>query len=77
MWCNGFELKFKYIVARKSWRILSSLKDEAARKRYYKKLSLIEGLDPYEMGKDWVDNVDLWPSVTHINVESYRNFLAG
>ena len=47
----------------------SSLKDEAARKRYYEKLRLIEDLDPYETEKkDWEDNVDLWPSVTHINV---------
>ena len=71
----------------------SSLRDEVARKRYYEKLKIIEDLDPYETEKkDWEDNVDLWPSVTHINVgsvysgddllnynsmESYRNFLAG
>ena len=47
----------------------SSLKNEKARKRYYEKLRLSEGLDPYETKKkDWEDNVDLWPSVTHINV---------
>ena len=47
----------------------SSLQDEAAKKRYCEKLRLSEGLDPYETEKkDWEDNVDLWPSVTHINV---------
>ena len=47
----------------------SSLRDEAARKRYYEKLKIIENLDPYETEKrDWEDNVDLWPSGTHINM---------
>ncbi len=47
----------------------SLLKDETARKRYKEKLELIEHLDPYEMDrKEWEDNVDLWPSVTHIHV---------
>ena len=50
-------------------RYFSSLRDEAARKRYYEKLKIIEDLDPYETEKkDWEDNVDIWPSVTHINV---------
>lgn len=46
-----------------------SLKDEAARRRYKEKLNLIEHLDSYETDrKDWDDNVDLWPSITHIHV---------
>ncbi len=36
---------------------------------YKEKLELIEHLDPYETDrKEWEDNVDLWPSITHIHV---------
>ena len=47
------------------------MRDDEARKRYTQKLSIIDGyyIDPYETEKkDWEDNVDLWPTVTHINV---------
>ena len=48
---------------------LSSLKDDASRKRYCEKWRVIEGLDPYETEKkDWEENIDIWPSITHMNV---------
>ena len=36
------------------------------------KLSVIGGLDPYETGKnEWIDDVDLWPSVTCVHIGMY------
>ena len=51
---------------------LSSMKDQEAKKRYLDKLHIIGGLDPYETErKEWKDNVDLWPSTTHVNLGMY------
>ena len=50
----------------------SSMRDQDAKKRYLHKLSFIGGLDPYETErKEWKDDVDLWPSITHINLGMY------
>jgi len=44
----------------------SSIQDEGSKKRYLDKLKLIGGLDPYETDKkEWKDDVDLWPCITH------------
>ena len=50
----------------------SSLKDKSAKKRYTDKLRFINGIDPYETErKDWKDDVELWPAVTHVNLGMY------
>ena len=47
--------------------LLNTTQDADARKRYPDKLSIIGGLDPYEIQRiEWQDDVDLWQSVTHI-----------
>ena len=44
------------------------LSDEDSKKRYANKLELINGLDQYEIPKkEWQDDVELWPAVTHIH----------
>lgn len=48
----------------------SGLKGEAEKRRYSEKLSYIGGLDPYYT-KDWVDEVDLWPTISHIDIGMY------
>ena len=51
---------------------LSSLQDADGKKRYLEKLSMIGGLDPYETARnEWLDDVDLWPSVTRILIAMY------
>ena len=51
---------------------LSSLENLVAKRRYQEKLALIGGLDPYEtVRSEWIDDVDLWPSVTCVNVAMY------
>ena len=51
---------------------LSSLESLAAKKRCQEKLALIGRLDPYEtVRSEWLDDVDLWPSVTCVNVAMY------
>lgn len=50
----------------------SSMQDQAAKKRYLDKLLLIGGLDPYETERnEWEDDVDLWPSITYVNLGMY------
>lgn len=50
----------------------ASLQDASARKRYQEKLTLLGGFDPYETAKsEWHDDVDLWPSITHIHLGMY------
>lgn len=52
-----------------------SLPDQLSKDRYGSKLELIEGTDPYEIPKkDWKDDVELWPSVTYIDVGMYLLF---
>ena len=52
-----------------------SLSDQLSKERYGSKLELIEGTDPYEISKkDWKDDVELWPSVTYIDVGMYLLF---
>jgi len=48
------------------------MKDQDAKKRYLDKLRIIGGLDPYETErKEWKDDIDLWPSITHVNLGMY------
>lgn len=50
----------------------ASMQDEDAKKRYLEKLNATGGIDPYETEKkEWKDDVDLWPSITHINLAMY------
>lgn len=50
----------------------ASLKDSNGRSRYLEKLCILGGMDPYETGRsEWQDEVDLWPSITHIHVGMY------
>ena len=36
------------------------------------RLRVIGGVDPYETEKqEWKDNIDLWPSITHVNLGMY------
>ena len=50
----------------------SALKDVDGKKRYQDKLKLLEGLDSYETTRsEWLDDVDLWPNITHIHVGMY------
>ena len=50
----------------------ASLQDCNGKARYLKKLSLMGGFDPYESAKsEWLDEVDLWPSITHIHLGMY------
>lgn len=47
----------------------ATLKDSDGRKRYLEKLSILGGLDPYETARnEWQDDVDMWPSITHIHI---------
>ena len=48
----------------------SSMKDQDAKRRYIDKLRVIGGLDETER-KEWKDDVDLWPSITHVNLGMY------
>ncbi len=48
----------------------SGLKGDAESRRYTEKLCYIGGLDPYKT-KDWVDEVDLWPTISHIDIGMY------
>lgn len=51
------------------------LSDQLSKERYGSKLERIEGTDPYEIPKkDWKDDVELWPSVTYIDVGMYLLF---
>ena len=53
----------------------ASITDKASKERYAKKLELIEGSDPFEIPrKELKDDVDLWPSVTYIDVGMYLLF---
>ena len=50
----------------------SSLTDEGSKKRYRDKLEMINGMDPYETTRnEWLDDVDLWPSITSVNIAMY------
>ena len=50
----------------------ASMQDNDAKKRYLEKLKFTGGIDPYEIGrKEWTDDVDLWASITHINLAMY------
>lgn len=49
-----------------------SLTDESPRKGYIQKIECVNSIDPYEIQLDqWEDNVELWPSVTHIHTCMY------
>ena len=48
------------------------LSDKDSKKRYKYKLQFTDGLDPYEIPKkEWIDDVELWPGVTHIHACMY------
>ena len=54
-----------------------SLQDAGGKKRYLEKLELLGGFDPYETGKsEWQDDVDLWPSISHIHLGMYLLYSA-
>ena len=49
-----------------------SMQDSDGKGRYIDKLSVLEGFDPYESERSqWLDDVDLWPSITHIHLAMY------
>ena len=49
-----------------------SLQDSEGKARYLEKLSMLDGFDPYESEKSqWHDDIDLWPSITHIHLAMY------
>ena len=51
---------------------LPSLENAIAKKRYKEKLGIIGGLDPYEIVRsEWVDDIDMWPSVTCVHIAMY------
>ena len=53
------------------------LKDAEGKKRYLEKLEILGGFDPYDTGKsEWQDDVDLWPSITHIHLGMYLLYSA-
>ena len=46
--------------------------DAKSKQRYTEKLKLVKGIDPYAITKkEWLDDVDLWPAITHIHVCMY------
>ena len=53
-----------------------TIEDQASRQRYKEKVtSYLCGQDPYELPvKDWDDDVDLWPSVTYVDIGMYLLF---
>ena len=51
---------------------LATLCSEARKERYREKLKLVNGMDPHEVEKrDWTDDLDLWPAVTHVHACMY------
>ena len=51
---------------------MCSLNDADAKKPYQAKIAAINSIDPYQTErKDWIDDVNLWPSITYINVGMY------
>ena len=51
---------------------LSSLQDSEGKKWYLEKLSVFGGLHSYETARnEWLDDVDLWPSVTSMHIGIY------
>ena len=50
----------------------ATMQDKDAKKRYRKNLDITGGIDPYETKKKECKNdVDLWISITHINLAMY------
>ena len=50
----------------------ASLQDNDKKERYIEKLNTLGGFNPYESDKSqWLDNVDLWPSITYIHLAMY------
>ena len=50
----------------------ATLTSEASKRRYSDKLKLVDGIDPYEVDKkEWTDDVDLWPAITHVHACMY------
>ena len=49
-----------------------ALRNEECKKRYLDKINLVSGVDPYEIPMNaWADDVDLWPSITHVHACMY------
>ena len=49
-----------------------SLQDSDGKARYLEKLKTLDGFDPYHSSKsEWQDDVDFWPSITHIHLAMY------
>ena len=54
-----------------AWIIVWLLSDAESKTRYVDN-KLVNGMDPYELGKtEWQDNVDLCPAITHVHVCMY------
>ncbi len=50
----------------------ASMQDSDGKARYLHKLSILDGFDLYESDRSqWLDDVDLWPSITHIHLAMY------
>ena len=50
----------------------ASMQDPNGKARYLDKLRILDGFDPYESDRSqWLDDVDLWPSITHIHLGMY------
>ena len=48
---------------------VGTLLSDVSKKRYSDKL---DGIDPYKVAKnEWKDDVDLWPTITHVHVCMY------
>lgn len=49
-----------------------TISDARSKQRYTEKLELVRGIDPYAIAKqEWLDDVNLWPAITHIHVCMY------
>ena len=49
-----------------------TLTSKASKRRYNEKLKLLDCIDPYEVDmKEWQDDLDLWPVITHVHACMY------
>ena len=48
------------------------MQDSDVKARYIDKLSILDGFDPYGSERSqWLDDVDIWPSITHFHLAMY------
>ena len=54
---------------------LNTIQCTQSKERYVAKLAYSNGEDPYEIPKSlWEDDINIWPSVTHIDLGMYLLF---